>query len=129
MYKIVFRKIIWTKEEKDVTEYFNRDAQNDDDKPLYAWLRKDIELPFTPYIGLEIEATDDGWTCPPLTNVKWYSDTSTFACRLEDKYPGWRQDTYLTFEDLVELDLDCGWEWPEKGGGKAPRPPYEKSKQ
>jgi hypothetical protein len=98
MFRIVFSKAIWTHEESLVHEQTGPKAfvlGPDSDKPVpkVALLRKELALPFPPYIGLSISA--EGWSCKPLQMIEWCNTAQLFRCTVPDEFPCWALDTYL----------------------------------
>lgn len=123
-FKVVVQLDIWTHPRELVEEQL-KDFDSDVDHGVkVAILEKELELPFAPFIGLEVRLAE--WECTELISVKWVEEDYRFRCRVEGKYPKEQSarnfyDMVTTYEDLLEMALECGWTRPERGGGDAPR--------
>ena len=74
MFWVIVWKSIWTHEESVVHESLSEQAiilgrSEGASEPKVALLRKELSLPFVPFLGLSISAT--GWSCGPLKTVAW----------------------------------------------------------
>jgi len=123
MFRVVIWKSIWTHEESVVSEGLSERALvigRPEGAPelQVALLRKELSLPFAPFPDLNI--TTSRWSSGPLKSVTWSDEEQNFRCTVEDEYPRWALDTPLSYEDLLSMSLDEGWERPSKGGGNAP---------
>jgi hypothetical protein len=122
-FKVVVVLDIWTHPREIVEEELS-DIDNDP-KVKVASLQKELELPFTPFIGLEL--VFPGWSCTPLISVVWSEEDYRFFCRVEGRYPIGKSaarnlyDMVTTYKDLLRWALEGGWTRPELGGGDAPR--------
>jgi hypothetical protein len=110
MYIVVIRKSIWTHEESVVKDVENGKIF----APKVAQLRKEVSLPFVPFPNLNIQQS--GFSSGPIKSVAWLVEEQVFKCWVEDEYPRWS----ASFEELVTMRLDEGWERPITGGGNAP---------
>jgi hypothetical protein len=124
MFRVVVWKSIWTHEESVVHENLSEKTlvfghPEGSPEPKVALMRKELFLPFAPFPGLSVTA--NRWSCHPLKTVDWSVEEQSFRCAVEDEYPRWALDTPLSFEDLLSMSLDEGWQRPESGGGNAPR--------
>jgi hypothetical protein len=123
MFRIVVWKSIWTHEESVVHESFSEKSlvlvqPKGVPVPKVALLRRELTLPFTPFLGLSISS--QRWSCKSLQSIKWSDEEQTFHCTVNDEYPRFALDTLLSFEDLLSMSLDEGWERPPQGSGDAP---------
>lgn len=124
MFRVVVWKSIWTHEESIVNEGLIEKAlvlgrPESSPEPKVALLRKELSLPFAPFPNLNI--TTDCWSSGPLKSVTWSDEMQSFRCSVEDEYPRRALDTPLSYQDLLSISLDAGWERPSKGGGNAPQ--------
>jgi hypothetical protein len=115
---------IWTHEESVVREAFSEKAAilglpEGSLRPQVALLDRLLDLPFPPFPGLSL--VEDEWSCHPRQTVTWSQGEQCFSCRVEDEYPRFAFDSYLSFDDLLRMSLEAGWERPLRGGGDAPR--------
>lgn len=62
-YKLYVTKAIWTDE---------------DQTDLFDHLYYEMELPFVPFIGLELQ-NEDGWYCDPIERIKWDNERQMFV--------------------------------------------------
>jgi len=88
---------------------------SDPGDPRITVLRKELNLPFAPFPGLEIQTED--WECCPLELVQWSEPDWAFRCTVPVEYPRQVLDTYLSYEDLLSKRLEEGWVRPEIGEG------------
>jgi hypothetical protein len=97
-YKVHVTKGIWSNEER--TELFD---------DLY----RDIELPFIPFIGLELQ--QDGWWCGPIDRLKWDGDRQLFVAESRDAAPDPDLDFPKTAEEMRDSDMkNYGWQSHKK---------------
>ncbi len=123
MFRIVVWKSIWTHEEAVVHESFSEKSlvlgqPKGVPVPKVALLRRELKLPFTPFPGLIISS--QRWSSKSLLSVKWSDEEQTFHCTVNDEYPRFVLDSLLSFDDLLSMSLNEGWERPLQGGGDAP---------
>lgn len=111
MFCVVICKSIWTHEKSVVNSPQNETGA----KPQVALLRKEVSLPFVPFLHLNIQ--QGGFSSGPIKSVVWLADEQVFQCTVEDEYARWS----ASYEDIVTMRLDEGWERPITGGGNAPR--------
>jgi hypothetical protein len=124
MFRVVVWKSIWTHEESVVRDSTSERAlvlgrPEGSPEPKVALLKRELSLPFAPFPGLSLSS--QGWSCCPLQTAAWSDEEQMFRCTVQDEYPRWALDTPLSFEDLLSMSLDEGWERPVLGGGNAPR--------
>jgi hypothetical protein len=110
MFSVVIRKSIWTHEESVVKDTHNGKAS----EAKVALLRKEVSLPFAPFPNLNIQQS--GFSSGPIKSVAWLVEEQVFQCLVEDEFPRWS----ASYEELVTMSLDEGWERPITGGGNAP---------
>jgi hypothetical protein len=110
MFSVVIRKSIWTHEESVVKDVENRKIF----APKVALLRKEVSLPFAPFLNLNIQQSS--FNSGPIKSIAWLVEEQVFQCLVEDEFPRWS----ASYEELVTMSLDEGWERPITGGGNAP---------
>jgi len=121
MFKVKVQKCIWTHEPASVEESLSERSLvlgSEHEKPKVAILYLELELPFAPFIGLDIRG--DGYDCR-LASVRWNVMDKRFDSAVKDSFPGMELDSYISYEELMEFSLDEGWVRPQRGGGDAPR--------
>jgi len=110
-FKVNVSLSIWSHEESVVQAYLDLDddmPRSDlESDPSVTILRKELELPFAPFPGLELQTED--WECGQLEFVKWDEENWEFRCTVSDEYPLQELDTYLSYEDLLSKNLEEGW--------------------
>ncbi len=114
LYEVVVRKCLWTHE-----KHLVQDVSQVEPKPRVAIVTRTVQLPFTPFVGLQI--TDGIWDSGPLRSVIWDVKDEKFSCSTDDEFPVYSSGSYVTYEDLLSFRIDLGWQRPERGGGDAPR--------
>ena len=110
-YEVVVRKCLWTHEEHLVKE-----RSTVEPKPKVAIFTRKVMLPFVPFVGLHI--SDGIWGSGPLRSVIWHVQEGYFSCETGDDFP--RSSHGLSYDDLMSVRIEQGWERPEHGGGNAP---------
>ena len=115
---------IWTHEESVVRAGLSEKAvvlgvSEGSPQPEVALLHRLLDLPFPPFPGLSL--VENEWSCHPLQAVSWSQGEQCFSCKVEDEYPRFAFDSFLSFDDLLRMSLEAGWERPLRGGGGAPR--------
>jgi hypothetical protein len=95
MYKCEFSKLLWKDEEKT---------------GFPTVLVKDIELPFPPYLGLEV--VSGKFRSGAITSVAWNSDKEIFSVGVPEEIPWEDADLYRHTADDIESYLLTrgGWE-------------------
>ena len=115
IFKVNVLLSIWKHEESVVQEYVNKDVLEPvydlESPPKFTILHKELNLPFVPFPGLEIQRGE--WECNPLVFVRWIEEDWAFRCTVPDEYP--RQDINLSYEDVMAMCLDRGWVHAEFG--------------
>ena len=112
IFKVDILLSIWNQEAGAVLEFLGTDEVNLlVNRPTSTTLRKKIELPFAPFIGLALQIKD--WECSPFVYVKWVEKDWGFRCAVPDEYPRQELDVYISQEDLISKRLDEGWEFAE----------------
>lgn len=66
----------------------------------FSLFSRDIELPFPPYIGLEVY--EEGIKSYTIERVQWGIDEKSFMCWTSKEYPRQALDTWLSYEYLIE---------------------------
>jgi hypothetical protein len=92
MYRVRLEKVIWVDEER---------------KDMYTHLFRDIELPFSPFVGLEISFR--GWSSGKAEKVTWDFDSERFVVEVKDEVPFSSTDYDFTVEWLLQHALKQGW--------------------
>ena len=77
----------------------------DSEKGASVLLKREVELPFAPYIGLVM--AEGLWEAGPLVRVCWLIGDRVFSCTVADVVP--ERYSAHTGEELVEFDLAEGW--------------------
>jgi hypothetical protein len=114
LYEVVVRKCLWTDE-----EHLVQDVSKVEPKPQVAIFTRTVKLPFIPFIGLKI--CDGIWDSGPLRSVVWDVKEEKFSCSTDDEFPRYSFGSHLSYDDLLSLNIEMGWQRPERGGGNAPR--------
>jgi hypothetical protein len=89
-YKVHVTKSIWT---------------NDERTELLDSLYYDLELPFVPFIGLQLQR--DGWHCGPIERVAWDGDEECFRVEAQGRTPD--DEDMGDAEDFRRIDMGYGW--------------------
>jgi hypothetical protein len=85
-------------------------------KPEVAIFEKEVELPFPPFLGLEISTEE--LHCRTIRRIEWLADQELFRCSITDEHPHLDVDGRdVSFEDLVKTNLNEGW---KRVSGNAP---------
>ena len=117
MYKVNFYKWILDGEIIDIkTSMDNYLRKNPDFDPECEFdertcLTRQIELPFTPYIGLNIVGEFGGgyFNSGEILTVTWDNDNQCFECILKSEFPtrSWNYD--YDHDYLLENAIRSGW--------------------
>ncbi len=77
----------------------------DGSKSRSVLLKREIELPFVPYVGLSF--ADGLWTPDPLVKVCWLLKDKLFSCETSPLIP--EQTSRFSGSEQVEIHLREGW--------------------
>lgn len=87
-------KYVWTHQTPEISSEWSK-------------LLFEVELPFVPFHGLNIQLPDQrAWR---IRDVEWNVEEQTFRCHIEDQFMN-LLDVDDSYEDWIDMLLECGWE-------------------
>lgn len=92
MFKVNLSKVIWGDQSC---------------KTLVAHLYREIELPFPPYIGMEIFS--GRWTSGPIERVRWDVNEERFLAEVKTAVPYKTLEYDFTAQWFLDHDTRDGW--------------------
>jgi len=82
------------------------DSQTLDQSKNWAVAYKKIEMPFIPFIGLEIDFPLE--RNQKIKSIKWSMESNSFSCTLQDEFSRCGIDDPM-FDELLEYYKDHRW--------------------
>jgi hypothetical protein len=94
VHKVRLIKYLWTHQTPEISSEWSK-------------LLFEVELPFVPFHGLNIQLPDQrAWR---IRDVEWNVEEQTFRCHIEDQFMN-LLDVDDSYEDWIDMLLECGWE-------------------
>jgi hypothetical protein len=90
-------------------DIFPCNPETADKIPAPAYLYYECELPFPPYIGLEL--SNDEWSSASLISVRWDIESESFYCRVKEEFP-WEDlaiGSSASFKELIDWAVRDNW--------------------
>ena len=74
---------------------------------IYTSLYREIELPFPPFIGLDI--SDEDWNSGTIEKIRWSMEENRFIAQVKDEFPYSDIDGDYTALMLLNSYEKVGW--------------------